>query len=103
MLLGVDYYPEQWDSSLMDNDMDTMLEMGCNVIRIGEFSWHLMEKTEGQYDFSFFDKVIGLHTNIPIFYLSLKAEKNARLAAAMSIVLTAQLCITTLKRLFVLW
>ena len=59
MLLGVDYYPEQWDSSLMDNDMDTMLEMGCNVIRIGEFSWHLMEKTEGQYDFSFFDKVIA--------------------------------------------
>ncbi len=59
MLLGVDYYPEQWDPSLMDSDMDTMLEMGCNVIRIAEFSWHLMEKTEGQYDFSFFDNVIA--------------------------------------------
>ncbi len=41
--------------------------MGGNVIRIGEFSWHLMEKTEGKYDFSFFDGVIakakekGLH------------------------------------------
>lgn len=43
MLLGVDYYPEQWDLSLMDKDMDTMQEMGCNVIRIGEFSWHLMK------------------------------------------------------------
>lgn len=59
MLLGVDYYPEQWDPSLMDSDMDTMLEMGCNVIRIAEFSWHLMEKTEGQYDFSFFGNVIA--------------------------------------------
>lgn len=58
MWLGVDYYPEQWDSSLMDADMDTMLELGCNVIRIGEFSWHLMETTEGNFDFSFFDGVI---------------------------------------------
>ena len=58
MYLGVDYYPEQWDASLMEADMDTILEMGGNVIRIAEFSWHLMEKTEGNYDFSFFDKVI---------------------------------------------
>ena len=59
MWLGVDYYPEQWDASLMDQDMDTIVELGCNVIRIAEFSWHLMEKTEGQYDFSFFDHVIA--------------------------------------------
>lgn len=58
MLLGVDYYPEQWDASLMEADMDTILEMGGNVIRIAEFSWHLMEKKEGQFDFSFFDKVV---------------------------------------------
>lgn len=58
MWLGVDYYPEQWDPSLIETDMDTILEMGGNVIRIAEFSWHLMEKTEGQYDFSFFDQVI---------------------------------------------
>ncbi len=44
MWLGVDYYPEQWDESLMEADMDTILEMGGNVIRIGEFSWHMMEK-----------------------------------------------------------
>ena len=59
MWLGVDYYPEQWDPSLMEADMDAILEMGGNVIRIAEFSWHLMEKTEGQYDFSFFDGVIA--------------------------------------------
>jgi len=60
MWLGVDYYPEQWDIALMEADMDTIVEMGGNVIRIGEFSWHLMEKTEGNYDFSFFDKVIAM-------------------------------------------
>ena len=59
MLLGVDYYPEQWDASLMDADMDRILELGGNVIRIGEFAWHRMEKTEGAYDFSFFDGVIA--------------------------------------------
>lgn len=58
MLFGVDYYPEQWDENLMDEDMDRILELGSNVIRIGEFAWHLMEKNEGEYDFSFFDKVI---------------------------------------------
>lgn len=59
MWLGVDYYPEQWDPSMMDADMDNILELGGNVIRIAEFSWHLMEKKEGEFDFSFFDKVIA--------------------------------------------
>lgn len=58
MYLGVDYYPEQWDINMIDTDLDTIKELGCNVIRIGEFAWHLMEKTEGNYDFSFFDMVI---------------------------------------------
>lgn len=58
MWLGVDYYPEQWDPALLEPDLDTIAELGCNIIRIAEFSWHLMEKTEGQYDFSFFDRVI---------------------------------------------
>lgn len=58
MWLGVDYYPEQWDISMMEQDLDNICELGCNVIRIAEFAWHLMEKKEGEYDFSFFDYVI---------------------------------------------
>lgn len=58
MYLGVDYYPEHWDADMMDEDMKRMREMGANIIRIGEFAWHLMEKSEGHYDFSFFDAVI---------------------------------------------
>ena len=60
MFLGVDYYPEQWDPALMGPDMDTICEMGGDTIRIAEFSWHLMERTEGCYDFSFFDGVIAM-------------------------------------------
>lgn len=58
MFLGVDYYPEQWEDKLLEQDLDNIKELGCNVIRIGEFSWHLMEKYEGCFDFSFFDNVI---------------------------------------------
>ena len=60
MLLGVDYYPEQWDSAMMEDDMDRILELGSNVIRIGEFAWHRMEPEEGAYDFSYFDGVITM-------------------------------------------
>ena len=58
MWLGVDYYPEQWDISMIDKDLDNIIELGSNVIRIGEFAWHIMEKEEGKFDFSFFDMVI---------------------------------------------
>lgn len=58
MYLGVDYYPEQWDPAMLEQDLDNIRELGCNAIRIGEFGWHIMEKTEGQFDFSFFDHVI---------------------------------------------
>ena len=58
MWLGVDYYPEQWDISLMEADLNNICDLGCNAIRIAEFGWHIMEKREGEYDFSFFDHVI---------------------------------------------
>ena len=58
MYFGVDYYPEHWNASMMDEDIDRMVEMGVNIVRIGEFAWHIMESTEGNFDFSFFDKVI---------------------------------------------
>ncbi|MED1203380.1 beta-galactosidase [Heyndrickxia acidicola] len=58
MYLGVDYYPEHWDLEIMDHDLKRMKEMGVNMVRIGEFAWHLMEKQEGEFDFSFFDAAI---------------------------------------------
>lgn len=59
MYFGVDYYPEQWEPGMLDEDLDRIVELGCNVIRIGEFAWHLMESEKGKFDFSFFDRVIA--------------------------------------------
>ena len=59
MYLGVDYYPEHWNENMLNEDLDNIIELGSNVIRIGEFAWHMMEKVEGQYDFSYFDHVIA--------------------------------------------
>lgn len=59
MYLGVDYYPEYWPAELMDEDIEGIAGLGANMVRIGEFSWHKMESTEGQFDFSFFDDVIA--------------------------------------------
>lgn len=58
MYLGVDYYPEQWNEHMIDNDLENIIELGANVIRIGEFAWHMMESIEGNYDFSYFDNII---------------------------------------------
>lgn len=58
MYLGVDYYPEHWDFEMIDKDLENILELNSNVIRIGEFAWHLMESTEGNFDFTYFDQVI---------------------------------------------
>lgn len=58
MYLGVDYYPEHWPVALIDADLDRIKKMNGNMIRIGEFAWHLMEPEEGKFDFSFFDHVI---------------------------------------------
>ena len=58
MYLGVDYYPEHWSRDLIDEDLANIKELGCNIIRIGDFAWDVMEPQEGQYDFSLFDEVI---------------------------------------------
>ena len=36
--LGVDYYPEQWGLELADEDLDNIVELGANLIRIGDFA-----------------------------------------------------------------
>jgi len=56
--MGVDYYPEHWPTNMVDEDISRMKDMGVNMVRIGEFAWHLMESKEGEYEFSFFDEII---------------------------------------------
>ncbi|MBE7411513.1 MAG: beta-galactosidase [Leptospiraceae bacterium] len=58
MIFGADYYPEQWTAKDWDEDILIMQNMGISSVRLGEFSWALIEPKEGKYDFSFFDKII---------------------------------------------
>ncbi len=58
MILGVDYYPEQWPADWLDRDLERIVALGANTIRIGEFGWHIVEPEEDRFDFSFFDHVI---------------------------------------------
>lgn len=58
--IGVDYYPEQWDRALWEDDVRRMSELGVKVVRIGEFAWSRMEPREGEFDFDWLDDAIAL-------------------------------------------
>ena len=56
--LGVAYYPEDWDESVMAEDIAMMKKAGINVARIAEFAWSKMEKREGEFTFGWLHKVV---------------------------------------------
>ncbi len=56
--LGVAYYPEDWDISEVDNDIEKMSAIGINVARIGEFAWRKIEPFDGEFDFSWLHNVV---------------------------------------------
>lgn len=60
MTLGVCYYPEHWDESLWSEDLDRMLDLGLEVVRVFEFAWNLVEPEDGEFDFEIFDRFLNL-------------------------------------------
>ena len=56
--IGAAYYPELWEKEEVIKDVQRMKDLGINCVRIGEFAWSTMEKTEGVYDFEFFKYVM---------------------------------------------
>jgi len=58
MHLGVDYYPEQWGLEVLEEDLQNIKELGCTIIRVGDFAWDVFEPVEGEYHFELFDQVI---------------------------------------------
>jgi len=70
MYFGVDYYPEHWvppyggtpenPEASWAEDIALMKEAGFNVVRMGEFTWGLVEPEEGQYDFGWMRRVMDL-------------------------------------------
>lgn len=60
IFFGADYYPEHWHESRWETDAVLMEEMGIDVVRMAEFSWHKMEPREGEYHFEWLDKAIQI-------------------------------------------
>ncbi len=58
--IGSAYYPELWDKEEIKKDVERMKEFGLNCVRVGEFAWSTMEKTEGVYDFEIFKYVLDV-------------------------------------------
>jgi len=57
-MYGSAYYPEAWDRKEIDKDLDKMVEIGLNCVRIAEFAWEIMQPNKDTYDFSLFREVV---------------------------------------------
>lgn len=60
MKLGVAYYPEHWPEERWPEDLRLMKEANFSIIRLADFAWSKMEPSEGNFDFSWLDKVISM-------------------------------------------
>lgn len=58
--LGTCYYPEHWAKENWKSDLNRMLDVGIEVIRIAEFAWTKIEPEERQFDYTFFDEFLNL-------------------------------------------
>lgn len=50
---GADLYPEAWDETTNQIDMQHMKKIGMNTVRVGEFFWDKLEPTEGHYNMDY--------------------------------------------------
>jgi beta-galactosidase len=60
ILMGTDWYPEQWPESRWEEDLRLMEAANLKVVRITEFAWSRMEPSEGHYDFDWLERAINL-------------------------------------------
>lgn len=58
--VGVCYYPEHWDRSLWEEDLQRMKENGIFTVRIAEFAWQIFEPEEGKYSYDLFDDFLDI-------------------------------------------
>ncbi|WNV82180.1 beta-galactosidase [Umezawaea sp. Da 62-37] len=57
---GADYNPEQWPEHVWAEDVELMRRAGVNLVSVGIFSWALIERADGEYDFGWLDRVLDL-------------------------------------------
>ncbi|HXY49662.1 MAG TPA: beta-galactosidase [Terriglobales bacterium] len=58
ILLGTDWYPEQWPEARWEEDLRLMEAANIKVVRIAEFAWSRMEPSEGRYDMDWLERAI---------------------------------------------
>ena len=60
ILMGTDWYPEQWPESRWETEVQMMEAAHLNVVRLAEFAWSAMEPSEGRFEFDWLDRAIRL-------------------------------------------
>ena len=60
MILGTSYYPEVFDASEWERDLQLMQEAGLEIIRIFDFAWTTVERREGVYEWEWLDAFLDL-------------------------------------------
>ncbi len=60
ILLGTDWYPEQWPETRWEEDLRLMEAAHIKVVRIAEFAWSTMEPSENHFDFDWLERAINL-------------------------------------------
>ena len=56
--IGAAYYPELWDETEIDIDVERCKSFGINVLRIGEFAWSKIEPEEGWFETAWLLRVV---------------------------------------------
>lgn len=59
LLHGADYNYEQWLDypEILNTDFEFMKQANCNVMSTGIFSWSVLEECEGEFNFTWLDKL----------------------------------------------
>ncbi|NDP19556.1 MAG: beta-galactosidase [Paludibacter sp.] len=60
METGVYYYPENWSPTQWNRDLANIAARGYEFTHFAEFSWAMLEPTEGKYDFKWLDAALEL-------------------------------------------
>ena len=59
-IVGTYYYPEHWDESQWERDLKQIKELGFEFVHYAEFAWAQLEPSEGEYNFDWLDRAVGL-------------------------------------------
>ena len=61
IFIGAAYYPELWEESEIEKDIQRCKDLGINVLRIGEFAWSKMEPKEGEFCLDWLENIVDKH------------------------------------------